>query len=239
MKLKTLLKKSDAIYGLVRDFRKIKILRGWLHRSRIIKRYMDAHKIRKLQIGAGRTSIQGWLSSDLTLSDHAIYLDARKRFPFEKDSFDYVYSEHMIEHISWNEGQRMLQECRRILKPGGTLRIATPDLAVLIGLYNPNGHPLNEAFTKWITDRHLKDIGVYKAPFVINNAFYNWGHQFLYDGELLTLALKQAGFTTIEQCQPGESADEHLKGIESHGKHVKNEGMVNFETMVFEAKCGL
>jgi predicted SAM-dependent methyltransferase len=197
---------------------------------------MSSHKIRKLQIGAGRTKLQGWLSSDLIFSDHAIFLDARKRFPFATDSFDYVYSEHMIEHLSWNDGLKMLKECLRILKPGGTLRIATPDLAVLIGLYNPNGHPLNEAFTKWITDRHLKDLGVYKAPFVINNAFYNWGHKFLYDAELLDMALHQSGFTAIQQCQPGESDDEHLNGIESHGKNVKNEAMVNFETMVFEAK---
>ena len=74
-----------------------------------------------------------------------------------------------------------------------------------------------------------------KASLVINNQFYNHGHQFLYDGELLELALQKAGFIKIRRCASGKSNDENLRGIESHGMNVGDLAMATFETMVFEA----
>jgi predicted SAM-dependent methyltransferase len=245
MKVKQLLKRSDTIVGLVRDFKKIS---GRHHKTAILaarnRRLMDylvSHETRKLQIGAGSSTLAGWLCTDIApKSDEVVYLDATKPFPFDENTFNYVFSEHMIEHITWQEGSLMLRECYRILRPGGTIRIATPDLKILIGLYNHPKDPLSDSYIKWITDRFLipKGIRVYKASFVINNAFSaSWGHQFLYDGELLEMALQEAGFTSIKRCSPGESDDEHLRGIESHGRIATAEDMVAFETMVFEGKC--
>jgi predicted SAM-dependent methyltransferase len=56
--------------------------------------------------------------------------------------FDYVFSEHMIEHVSYAEGLLMLRECLRVLKPGGRIRIATPSLEVLLDLYKPSKTPI-------------------------------------------------------------------------------------------------
>ncbi len=130
----------------------------------------------------------------------------------------------------------MLKECQRVMKPGGKIRIATPDLEVIIGLYSRSREPQVGKYIKWATDRWI-GIHVYKPSFVINNAFRNWGHQFLYDGELLEMAMQYAGFTNIQRYPPGESNDENLRGIESHGKNVENEEMTVFETMVYEGKC--
>lgn len=227
------------IVGLVRDLRKLRRILKLRSRSSTIRRYLESNPIRKLQLGSGPTYLPGWLSTDIAPESNSIvYLNATKPFPFDDNTFDYIYSEHMIEHISWHEGMFMLHECRRILKPVGTIRIATPDLEVLIGLYSHIGDPLKEKYIRWITDRCLNGIYVYKTPFVINNAFRNWGHQFLYDGELLEMALREAGFTDIKRCSPGESADENLRGIEFHAKNVDEE-MNIFETMVFEGKCPL
>jgi predicted SAM-dependent methyltransferase len=192
-----------------------------------------------LQVGAGPTRLDGWLSTDIApASDYVAYLDATEPFPFECGTFDYVYSEHMIEHIPWSDGLFMLRECRRVLKPGGTLRIATPNLEVLIGLYSANRDRLQDRYIKWITDTYLNGLKVYNASFVINNAFRNWGHQFLYDGDLITLAMRQAGLVDIERCHFGESNDPNLRSIESHGRHVAvNDDMAMFETLVFEGRC--
>ena len=237
MKLRNMLRRSETIVGLVHDIRKIKfILCSAFIRSRTIRRYLDSNKTRKLMLGAGTTVLTGWLSTDITPgSDCVIYLDATKSLPFAGDSFDYIFSEHMIEHLSWPCGLVMLRECRRILKPGGTIRVATPDLRTLLDLYRENSGGIGEQYIKWITDTFLADVGSYKASFVVNNAFRNWGHQFLYDDELLTTALREAGFTGIRRSTPGESNDEHLRGIDSHGKNVNSEEMARFETMVFEA----
>ena len=242
MGIRQLLQRSNTIVGLVRDSEKILRRSGHIaklaRRNRIIKSYLASNKIRKLQLGAGPAALDGWLNTDIAHeSDRVVHLDATKPFPFDNDIFDCIYSEHMIEHISWHEGLFMLQECRRVLKPGGTIRIATPDLAVLIGLYSRNGDPLNERYIKWVTDKFLKGISVYKASFVINNAFRNWGHRFLYDGELIEMAMQEAGFTNIHRCSFGESDDANLRGIESHGRTVADDDMAAFETMVFEGKC--
>lgn len=93
-----------------------------------------------------------------------------------------------------------------------------------------------ERYVRWITDRALPDVGSYKPAFVINNAFRAWGHRFLYDTELLKTALMRAGFASVRRCAYGESADAHLRGIESHGHNVGDVAMVAYETMIFEAE---
>ncbi|GAA2758383.1 hypothetical protein GCM10009872_37430 [Actinopolymorpha rutila] len=235
MNLRQTLRQSDAIVGLVHDSRKVLRTPALVRRRRIIENYLATEGRKKLQIGAGRTSLDGWLSTDISPGfDGSVYLDASKAFPFGDAVFDVVYSEHMIEHISWDGGLFMLSEVRRVLKPGGVVRMATPDLEVLLGLYNRDQSALGEKYVQWITDRFLPHVGVYDPSFVINNAFRNWGHQFLYDGKLMEMALLRAGFADIKRCSPGESEHAELRGIESHGKHVADEAMATFETMAYE-----
>ena len=231
------LRRSDAIVGTYLDLKKILLIAKLGDRSKRIRHYLRTNSPRKLQLGAGSSSLPGWLCTDLApSSDAVVFLDATKPFPFESGVLDYIFSEHFIEHISWHAGKFMLMECHRVLKPGGIVRIATPDLAVLLDLYASTGSRGKEQYIKWITDSFLPGVSVYKPQFVINNAFRNWGHQFLYDGELLELALREAGFKDITRCQYGESLHEHLRGIESHGKNVGSAEMAIYETMVYEAK---
>lgn len=243
MNVKQMLKRSKTIAGFIGDAKTFAhnletlTTTNWLLQQKIKKQYLATNNIKKLQIGAGPNTLEGWLSTDIAPARAGvIYLDATKVFPFADSSFDYVYSEHMIEHVSRQEGLFMLKECRRVLKPGGLLRITTPDLAVLLKLYVAEQDPPSEKYIKWITDRYLGETGVYRASYVINNAFRNWGHQFLYDGELLEIALRDAGFANLRRCTMGESDDENLRGIESHGPKIGNDEMARFETMVFEAR---
>ena len=204
--------------------------------KRAIDAYIGSHPVRKLHLGAGSAGAAGWLCTDLSpQSDAVVPLDAAKPFPIADGTFDYVFSEHMIEHMPWQAGSRMLDECFRVLKPGGTIRIATPDCAVLLALYKEPRDEASQRYIRWITDKALPGVDVYSPVFVINNAFRNWGHQFLYDEPVLTLALTRAGFVNVRRCRYGESHDPNLSNIESHGRNVGNEAMAAFETMVFEA----
>lgn len=54
--------------------------------------------------------------------------DLRYGIPFEDETFDVVYHSHFLEHLHPSDGQSMLRECRRVLRPGGTIRIVVPDL---------------------------------------------------------------------------------------------------------------
>jgi predicted SAM-dependent methyltransferase len=231
------LRKSDAIVGLYDDLKKMPRIPGCIIRIKPIREYLRANKVKKLMIGAGPTSLPGGLCTDLApRSDGVLHLDVTKPFPFDSEQFDYVSGEHLIEHLSWNDGRLMLSECYRVLKPGGIVRIATPDLAVFLDLYTTAKTPEGKKYIRWVTDTFLGGVVVEKPQFVINTVFRNWGHQFLYDGEMLELALREAGFKDPTRCKYGESIHEHLRGIECHGSNDGSTEMAIYETMVYEAK---
>ncbi len=64
--------------------------------------------------------------------------DLRERFPFEDASFDVVYHSHVLEHFTPEEGENFTREAVRVLKPGGWIRIAVPDLERIASLYLQN-----------------------------------------------------------------------------------------------------
>jgi len=242
MDIRSILRRSETLMGLRQDFRNaaqsVRKLKRTQSTGDFFQEYLATHTVRKLHVGAGKCVLAGWLNTDIKLEmSDVFFLDAIKPFPFDENAFDYVYSEHMIEHISRPDASFMLRECRRVLKPGGTLRIATPDLQVITGLYGNDGDVDKHHYVKWITDKLVNNASEYHTGFVINQAFYSWGHQFLYDGELLTESLRDAGFTEIQRRPMGFSDDEHLHDIESHGKFIEDDRIAAFETMIFEAKC--
>jgi predicted SAM-dependent methyltransferase len=197
--------------------------------------------MRKLHIGAGPHLLEGWLNGDIEpwflghLRNHSILLDATKRFPFADDTFDYIFTEHMIEHVDYSDGFRMLQECYRVLKPGGHIRIATPDLEKLVRLYDPSKGEVENRYIRWAVDKSLSHIGVYEPGFVINNFFRKWGHRFIYDRSTLHYAMRQTGFIEIVPYAPRESENPALRELERHGETIGEE-MNRFETMVLEGR---
>lgn len=240
MNVRELLRRSETFVGLARDARKLSAIPRRLaqvrRRQRLVDGYLRAHAVRKLHLGAGPAVLAGWLNTDLAPAAPGVaQLDATRPFPLPGGAFDVAYSEHMIEHLEPAGGLFMLRECRRVLRPGGTVRIATPDLEVFVGLYGREDDQRRRRYVQWVSDRYLRVEGAGKASLVINNLFRSWGHRFLYDAELLGAALASAGFERIRRVHPGESANEHLRGIESHGKIVRDEEMAAFETLVLEA----
>ena len=214
-------------------------------RKPLIERYIRDHEVRKLHLGSGELALGGWLNTDLdpTISTRlksqtpVLYLDVTARFPLRADTFDYVYAEHVIEHISFDQGRTMLQECRRVLRQGGRIRLATPDLATLVDLYVQRGHPSDEQreYASWIAGAFLADGTRTHPAFTLNNAFRAWGHQFLYDEETLLASLVAAGFVDVRRVAFATSDDPNLDALEHHGHVVGRPDMNEFETMVLEA----
>src|SRR6266513_279915 len=104
--IKRLLKRSSFIVGSVRAIRAAVIdvikLYGFMIRERQIERYFHNNPVRKLQLGTSDSPMVGWLNTDvLPASREVVYLDATRLFPFKDNTFDYVFSEHMIEHIEY------------------------------------------------------------------------------------------------------------------------------------------
>lgn len=201
--------------------------------DRKIKRYLRNSSDPKLQIGFGNNSLEGWLNTGISYmeSKHGAFMDAGKPFPFPDASFNYVYSEHLFEHLTYPQAQNMLKESYRVLKPGGVIRIATPNLRFLLGLYQDPEKPLHKEYIAYTAKNgELPPTAVY----VINRFHTAWGHQIIYDKETLTEVLQQAGFKDICSCEVGESTHNALIGIEGHFKALPFE-YNRLETMILEA----
>jgi predicted SAM-dependent methyltransferase len=202
--------------------------------NRIITRYLSVNLIKKLQVGTGKNFLEGWINSDIDPnSNNKIYLDASKTFPFEESTFNYVFSEHMIEHITYQEGLNMLSECYRILIPGGKIRIATPDLQFLFEIYKSNKSKLQNEYIKWsLKKSNISCVTDFSDTFVINNFFRTWDHKFIYDEKALRYIFAKIGFTNIRKCHLNESDDEQLQGLENKSRMPS--GFLELETIVLE-----
>lgn len=79
---------------------------------------------------------QGWINLDYGASNAAVqHTDLLGRLPLPDDHASLVYSSHFLEHIPRDQVAGFLTECRRILAPGGVLRLVLPDLENLCRAY--------------------------------------------------------------------------------------------------------
>jgi predicted SAM-dependent methyltransferase len=216
------------------------ILRWHLRRTlkgtdaRLIENYFEQQGAKKLHIGCGDNILTGWLNSDLYPAAHGVlHLDATRGFPFEDGVFHYVFSEHMIEHITFSQGASMLAECFRVLGPGGLVRIATPDLAFLLGLCSAEKSEAQTRYVRWAIESFVPEATANDEVFVLNNFVRNWGHQFIYSESVLCRALESAGFVNIVRRELNTSDAEDLQNLENENRLPA--GFLKLETMTIEA----
>jgi SAM-dependent methyltransferase len=244
--VKAFLRKSQFCRTLVRAARElpadIRSLQGTLRRGSIIRQYLDSHATRKLQIGAGPNELAGWLNADFSpRRPSTIFMDATQPFPLPSGSFDLIFSEHMIEHVPFDQGQKMLRECYRVLKPGGNIRIATPNLDRIAALATASPSVEQRRYVSWAIENHVpyalraeSPTEDYRPAYVINNFFWGFGHYFVYDPRTLAAALTVSGFVGAAEFEPGVSDTAELRGLETHA-HLIGEEFNRFETMVLQA----
>ena len=201
--------------------------------TKLREQYFQSAKCRKLHLGSSKHLLEGWLNTDLYPGRDVMQLDATARYPFETDSFDFIFTEHMIEHVPYPAAIAMLSECYRVLKPGGVIRVATPDLAKILNIYPHPKDELGQKYLSWISNRYTPDITEDHAAHVVNALFRLWGHQFLYDVPTLTTTLVKCGFSSIEQFELGESKHADLQNLENTSRYP--DGLLNYESICLEA----
>lgn len=196
----------------------------------------------KLNIGCGENIKKGWLNVDLLPVSGAYYLNASYPFPYKDDSFQFIFSEHMFEHLTYHGGKKMLQEVFRTLRPGGIFRIALPSLSLVRLLLQEQTSPKVEEYISWSQKyfsqeilHDFKDVPInQKVSFVINNFMRLWGHKMIYDACTIQNMLQQTGFIMIKQVSIGKSETSELNNLEEHDTVIP-EWANQMETMVFEA----
>jgi predicted SAM-dependent methyltransferase len=118
----------------------------------------------------------------------------------------------MVEHMARWQGLELVQECARVLEPGGRLRFATPNLATLIEGY-VHGHT-GQAQTR--ADWFMGELGTFgerpgRRRSVILQRLFTAPHQWLYDAESLGCLLEEGGFV---ESSPRGFRDSELPDID-------------------------
>ncbi|MDB6064819.1 MAG: Methyltransferase type 11 [Pedosphaera sp.] len=89
-----------------------------------------------LNLGCGRRFHQDWVNVDFESSNQSVRAcNLLEGIPFKEGEFDAVYHSHVLEHFSKPDGKTFLCECYRVLKTGGVLRVAVPDLEQIVRHY--------------------------------------------------------------------------------------------------------
>src|SRR5438477_1860234 len=163
----------------------------------------------KLHLGSGPLALPGWVNIDNKRYPGVDKVrDVRKGLPYKDVSF--VFAEHFIEHLAYDDALKLMRESRRVLRDDGVLRLSTPNLDWV-----------------WVTHYRLDltEEEQVLACFALNRAFRGWGHQFLYNERTLRASLLDAGFADIIRCEYGQSARAELRGLERHEKSPDAAGL--------------
>jgi predicted SAM-dependent methyltransferase len=172
-------------------------LRFWMLIGSIVTKqykqhYLATHTPKILNLGGGGNCLKDCLTADITPRAD-IYVDITKKLPFDNNSVDYIFCEEAIEHINLNDGIGLLKECLRILKEGGIIRIATPDL-------------------DWFASQLSQSV---EACNEINEIFYEHDHRYLYTKKTLRYFVEQAGFINLIQSSYKDN-NSQLGYLDSH-----------------------
>ena len=92
--------------------------------------------IRKLHLGCGAKRIPGWFHVDALDFPHVDHRGPVEDLGFIADgTVELIYASHVLEHFGRRTYMDVLREWRRVLRPGGVLRLAVPDFAAAARLY--------------------------------------------------------------------------------------------------------
>ena len=145
----------------------------------------------KINLGSGHWKFEGWVNVDIDHeSEPDIVADLAARLPFADEAARLMHTEDFIDQLELHKAAEFLNECHRVLAPGGVLRILTPDMEKLAYLYLNDPDRLQELWKNFVgvplsldTPGEIFNIGMRFA-----------GHTFLYDAETFQALASRCGF---------------------------------------------
>lgn len=181
----------------------------------IIKDYFKKNNVRKIHLGCGGRIFSGWLNTDVNIYADC-YLDLKNKLPFPDQSVDFIYSEHVLEHLEYLEAKNLLKECYRVLKPNGVIRTALPDLDFFIQGLKDEG---NKKYQDFIRQKRLTYEKLANLPANINTMlnfiFFYCGHKYVYQDKTFIALLASLGFKNIKKAAVGQSDFFELNNLET------------------------
>src|SRR5581483_215462 len=162
-----------------------------------------AHRIgrpRRLHWGCGPETAPGWLNADQRPAPGVDLLgDLRDGLPLPDDSLDYIASHHALQEIPYLELVPALRELRRVLAPGGVLRLGLPDLDRAIAAFVAN----DPAYFN-VKDDETPSVS---GKFIVQMTWYG-ASRVMFNFEFAREMLQRAGFGEVRRCAFRQTASD-------------------------------
>ena len=162
----------------------------------------------KLNLGCFDAKIEGFVNVDVRAEVNPDVIDdAFTLKTFEDNSVDLIYCCHMLEHGDFKQAKQSLVRWRQVLKPGGTLRVAVPDMEAHFAhyFYHKDLRKLYSAF--WGSQRHSYDY-----------------HKIGWDFKTLREDLEEVGFSNVRRYDWRETEHAHVDDYsQAYEPHMQKE----------------
>jgi len=165
-------------------------------------------KSMKLNIGCGwRNFGSDWTHIDYGDYDHLDYkCNVSKKLPLSDNIADLIYASHVIAYFDKSEIEKILLDWKRVLKPGGIIRLATPDFESMSKLYENGEYDLCSFLGPMYGKMDMDGITIY--------------HKTVYDLKTIYDLLDSLGFNSIERYNwrntEHSSFDDHSQAYIPH-----------------------
>lgn len=224
---------------------------------------LQSHKA-KLNLGCGPNAPAGWLNVDGSwnawMANHTrirkvlstfgvisknnsgahwnvrpLVHDLTKPLPFAGNAVSAIYGSHVLEHLYLADALRLLEECKRVLAPGGVIRLVVPDLHSMVKTYltmKNGGHP--SPSEKVIAADKLNEKLGFRSPASPSGnflfKFYSlWKdfhhHKWMYDSDSLVHYMEEAGFAAVSEKEYWRSEIPGIEEVEEPGRVLDGAGV--------------
>lgn len=153
--------------------------------------------VRRLNWGCGEHAEPGWINSDRKEAPGILACDILDGLPLDDASVDYAVSIHALPELRPDELVPVLAELRRVLRPGGVLRLALPDLIAGVQAYLDGDR---DYFL--VPDEDANSLG---GKLVTQLLWYGYTRS-LFTADFVEELLRRAGFGAVSHCGFGETS---------------------------------
>jgi predicted SAM-dependent methyltransferase len=185
--------------------------------SRIKWKNLNGELNIRLELGSGsKSGSNGFVTVD-TARGADLYQNLRYGIPLGDNKVEYIYSSHLLEHITFNELKLFLKECHRVLQKDGVFSVCVPNARKYIDSYVKGN---------FFQEKNLMyQPAVFDTGSLIDQinyiAYMGGEHKYLFDGENLVSLLRTAGFRNVEL----RSYDAQLDLIERDHESIYAKGI--------------
>lgn len=163
----------------------------------------------RLHLGCGAIDYPGFVNIDGIDYRHVHYVQSLKRLSrFRDASVSFIYSSHTLEHFPRSQTASILREWSRVLVSGGKLCVSVPDFDCILEIYHQHG-----------------DVNAILPPLFGGQDYPFNFHHTTFNKASLTLALKIAGFSQVDNWVPGSDAPHSLPDWSGRTINVNGKAM--------------